>query len=357
MTLGGVLGRNTVFLFVLIGWGALCAEGEQPALDGVYTEIGTFIDRDGKEAAGIMCDYAVLELRGDRFNYWHFSDAVGRRAYPIKGAFARKENIIELKSGKLMSSEKRWVVKTIKGVEGIWPEEELKKWEEGDYPISVPILVKVAEGPVGRKGLRQDLFKFPTVTPLFDRESAKEYWVEQEAKHKGRFGDVPEPLKTLLRARTDRNDGDMLGYRNLVMDQQDELDPDLIKQLVREIGKGVSIVVGPMVLEDIYGPSHLLPDKPAFEENQKSKSQALRALVSSMGEAQNAHALEATLLTFLRTSEIQEMDHRCENGVRVKLSWKGNRKKVSSFEFGESVRDECQKWAEAQLSVIFEKDA
>ena len=345
-----------VVLFFLVG--IICAEAEEEKLqnlDGVYTESRAYLGEDGKETVFLPHDYAVLEFHGEQFHYWHFSDRIGSRAYPISGGFERKGALVELKSDQLLETEKRWLAMKVKGVEGIWPEHEWKAWNEGKYPTHVPILVKVAKGPMGKNGLNQDEFKYPSVTPLLNLAAAVQYWEEEQGKHEVRYNEVPEPLRTLLRARTDQEDGDMLGYRELILIQQKQPDALLVEQLVSEIRKGVSIVVGPMVLEDIYGLNILWPDKPAFEKKREDKLQALTTLVDAMSAAKDERALTAMLMVFVRTSGVEAMDLQCADGQRVKLSWKGNRKSYDTYRFDESVRKQCQEWAREQLAEMFEQ--
>jgi len=325
-------------------------------LDGVYTESRTFINEEGEEAIGIPYDYAVLELQGDRFFYWHFSDVISGQEYPITGTYSLEEGQLELMNDELNDGETHWVVTTIKGVSGIWSKQELKKWQEGAYPVSAPILVKVAKGPMGGEGLNQEAFEFPSVTPLIDKEVAKKYWAEQKTKHEARYNNVPDPLRSLLRAGTDQTDGNMIGYRDLVKRQQSNPDPLLINQLISEIGKEVSIVVGPMTLQDLYNVGPTFPTNPEFEKNQQTKRKALQILVDALSLAKNQKALEAALMVFLKASGVPSIDLTGDNGIRVKLSWDKNRKTISSFKFDESIRDQCQEWAQEQLSNKFDQE-
>ena len=338
-----------------LGLGALAgeAEGGESDWDGIYAESGTFINEQGEESHGVLADYAVLELQGDRFKYWHFSDAVGFRAYPIKGRFSRQGELMELESDELMPTERDWVATTVKGVEGIWPKKGLQEWREGKLPLSVPVLVKVAEGPTGKEGLDKAAFKFPSVTPLLNREAAKQFWTEQNRKYVERYKDVPEPLRTLMRERSCRDDGGMQGYRNAVLILQERMDPLLVKQLVAETGEGVSVVVGPMVLEDIYGPSHLLPDRPAFEKTLAHRRAALLALVDAMGEAKNRQALTATLLVFLRASGLESVELEIGQGSPLRLSWVAKRKTYVSYTFSDEVRARCCAWARSKVEEKF----
>ena len=331
------------------GW----AEEDLPQLDGVYTESRTFIDEEGEETTGIPYDYVVLELQGDRFLYWHFSDRIGIREYPITGTYSLKEGQLELMSDELNDGETYWVVTTIKGVSGIWPKKELKKWQEGAYPVMVPILVKVAQGPMGAEGLNQKNFLFPSITPLLDKEAARKYWAEQKAKHEARYNDVPDPLRNLLRTMTERTDGNMIGYRDLLERQQTNPDPLLVNQLISEIGKGVSIVVGPLTLQDLYALNPIIPANPNLEKNQQTKRKALQILVDALSFAENQEALEAALMVFLKASGVTSIDLTGDNGIRVKLSWNENRKTTRSFKFNESIRDQCQEWAQEQLNNKF----
>ena len=188
-------------LLVFVGVLPAMADDEVANLDGIYTESRTMIGEEGEEQIFFPYDHAVLELQGDRFKFWHFSDCIGFRKFPISGKFLLNGENLELESDKLEPSEKRYVVTTIKGVTGIWPEKELQNWKDGKSPIIVPILVRVADGPSGKE-LDQTAFKFPSVTPLFDKDAAEQYWTKDREKHDARYMDVPEPLRSLLREKS-----------------------------------------------------------------------------------------------------------------------------------------------------------
>ena len=344
--------RFLILIFCL-GFTSVVVADDLPNLDGIYTESNTHVNEQGREVTGFPCDYAVLELQGDRFKFWHFSDHLSSTKYPISGKFSRKGESIELESDALTLFPKRYVVTTIKGVSGIWPEEELQAWKDGKHPIMVPILLRVASGPTGDE-LDQKAFKFPSVTPLLDKAAAKRFWNEQQKKHIARFMDVPEPLRTLLREHSNQGDGDLVGYRNLVLEQQKKLDAKLIKQLLGETGKGVSIVVGPMVLQDLYG-CGLFSGEPAFTKNDTTKRAALQALVDAMFEAKNSHAMNAALLVFLRTSGLKQIKCTCTDGTLVMLRYEKGRTTTKSYDFNEVVLTDCQRWAAERLVELFDE--
>ena len=297
-------------------------------------------------------DQIVLELQGDHFKYWFFSDCIGPQKYPITGQYSRVGDLLTLESDDRGLFERRYVVTTIKGVPGIWPEKKLQQWKNGEHPYTVPILVRVADGPSGKE-LDQETFKFPSVTPLFNRKAAEEYWTQQKKKHDARYMDVPEPLRTMLREQTNQDDSTREGYQKLVLKQQSELDPKLIKQLLSEIGNGVSMVVGPMVLQDIFGQDSSYFDEPAFMKNDVSKRAALQTLVDAMPELKNEHALNAVLLVFLRSTGLKQIDLMCAGDQQVKMSWEEGRYTHKSYHFSEAVRSECQSWANESLDRLF----
>ena len=103
-------------LLVFLGTMSAIANDERASLDGIYTESRTMLDQEGLETTVLMGDYAVLELQGDRFKFWHFSDRMSSRKFPITGKFLLKGESLELESDKLDASEKRHVVTTINEV-------------------------------------------------------------------------------------------------------------------------------------------------------------------------------------------------------------------------------------------------
>ena len=340
-------------LFSCLGTLSAFAESKVDSLDGIYTQPRMFLNDQGLEVEGFQMDHIVLELQGDRFKFWHFSDRIGSQKYPITGKYSRDGELLELESDDLASFWRRYVATTIKGVTGIWPEKKLQAWRNGEHPYSVPILVRVADGPSGKK-LDQDSFKFPSVSPLLNKETARQFWTKEKKKHDARYMNVTDPLRTLLRERSSRDDDTREGYKELVLKQQQELDPKLIKQLLSEIGNGVSVVMGPKVLQDIFGQDSSYFDEPAFMKNDISKRAALQTLVDAMPEVKNERALNAALLVFLRSTGLKQIDLTCAGDERVKLSWGENgRRSIKSYHFSEAVRSECQSWANECLVRLF----
>ena len=344
------------FLALSLGITSPSVAEELPTLDGIYTESRTSIDQEGKKIQFLLHDYAILELQGEQFKYWHFSDRIGTRKFPITGKFTRNGENIQLQSDKLIANqyinEKDYVATTIKGVTGIWPTKDLQDWKNGKHPTSAPILVRVANALSGEK-LDQGDFKYPSVMPLINIEAAKKYWHEEQKKHDQRFQDLPDPLRTLLRKHSSRNDPNLHAYRALIREQHQQVDPELINQLMAQTGKGVSIVVGPMILKDIYGYSYFNSKKPAFTKTDATKNAALRTLVSAFSEAKTSHALNAALQIFIRSTGLNKIDLTCSNGVRVKLTWNEKQQSVKGYTFSETVCTECQAWATEQLNILY----
>jgi len=340
-----------VILALLIAMPAM-AVSDETNLDGVYTESTTMINEQGQQKQFFPYGHAVLELRGDQFKYWHFSDAASFTKFPISGKFTRDGERIELLSDKLAGFGNRYVATTIKGVFGIWPEKELADWKAGKYPTFVPILLRVADGPVGEK-LDESTFVFPTVTPLLDLVAAKRYWAAQQKKYEARYMDVPNPLRKLLRAQSRRGDGDMSGYKALIAEHQKQLTPELVEQFMTETGKGVSVVVGPMVLNDLYGWGSTITGEPAFAKTNATKKAALKALVDAMPKAIDSRGLNAALFVFLRTSGLQEIDIICSGGNQVMLRIDENGMTRKTYRFNETVANECSDWANERLVELF----
>ncbi|WP_404307921.1 hypothetical protein [Neorhodopirellula lusitana] len=351
-TLAWLRAPASVLLMTWLGIIPAIAENQPDSLNGIYAEPSTFLNDQGREVTGFQMDRAVLELQGDRFKYWHFSDCIGFQEYPISGTYSRDGDLLELHSDDLAQTERRYVATTINGVPGVWPEDELQAWRNGEHPYSVPIMVRVADGPSGKE-LDQTTFQFPSITPLLNKETAKQFWTRRTKKHEARYMDVPEPLRTLLREQSNRADDTREGYQKLVLNQHQELDPTLIKQLVSEIGSGVSVSVGPMVLQDLFGLDSAYFDVPEFTKSDSTKRVAIQRLVNAMSEAKNERTLTAVLLVFLRTTGLRQIDLTCATREHVKISWDAGRQTIESFDFSEAVRSDCQRWANEQLAERF----
>jgi len=95
----------------------------------------------------IILDHALLELHGNEFRYWHFSDVLGFSQYPISGTFTRDGEIIELVSDLLRTPQKRYVSTTIEGVTGTWAEKDLDDWRANKGTTAVPAPFKTVPAP------------------------------------------------------------------------------------------------------------------------------------------------------------------------------------------------------------------
>lgn len=111
--------HNFLIPIICLGVTSVVAADDTANLDGVYTQPRTIINDQGQEVRGFQYDYAVLELQGQRFNFWHFSDRISSTKYPISGKHSRNGESIELQSDALTSFPKRYVATTINGVSGI----------------------------------------------------------------------------------------------------------------------------------------------------------------------------------------------------------------------------------------------
>ena len=335
------------------------AETPEDVMDGVYTSSRTCMNEEGEEQAFFPYDWTILELHQGQFRYWFYSDCItpGKKN-PVTGTFAKQGDLVVLDHEEFPSGSKRYVAKTIKGVFGLWTEKGLKEWQTGVQVIWPAMLVRVADSPYA-KDIPDSIeswdppkdFTYPSIQSLFDAEAVNKYWAKEKEKHEARYNDIPEPLRTLLREKTRRDDGDLVHYKQAIERIQKNLDPILIKQLVKTMGRGQHQVTSPQVLKDIFLPSSLLPDQPAFQKDDQSRLQALTILVDSMQYARDQQALQPMLLVFLEASGVNTMKLEAGDGQTIKISKKDGTSSYNSFNFTPEIRSECQAWAQSQLAA------
>ncbi len=330
-------------------------------VNGVYTIFRTMIDENGKEVQTVPYSWPVLELNDGKFRYWHFSDSVSPDVkFPVQGDFSMEDGALVLEHEKLLPSN-RYVPATIKGISGLWTAKSLRVWKTEKQVVSHEILVRVANAPLNRDQLehlaKNDYstipkgFSFPSIKPLYDAESIKRFWAKEKQNYELRYSDLPEPLRTLLRKKTRKDDGSLVHYKKAIERLQKKMDRVLIEQLVGVMGKGRHQVMAPLVLNDIFVKSSLIPEQPIFTKSMKQRQRALTVLVDAIPLAKDGEALAEILLVFLEASGVHQMNIDAGD-TKIKLSRNGGAISVTSFEFGPEVLKECHRWANSQIKNL-----
>lgn len=322
-------------------------------VDGIYINSRTYIDRSGEERMVLPCGDTILELKGNRFRFWFSGDRINTMVYPVEGDFSTRNEVVILETDQL--HVRRYVFCTVKGVIGLWTEEGLRQWETREQTMTPAILVRVTDthlhgdvlGSIDLEKIRCELVH-PSIKPLYDLAAVKEFWKDEDLKYERRYDDLLEPLRTILRERSHRDDGDMVRYKQLIRRVQLEIDPILIEQIVKEMKSGPNMVVAPATLRDIYLPSPRLEDAPAFTNSRESHEKALQILVDAIPTADDSRSLTALMLVFVEASGGEKMGltvgdqtllfEASENGTRYK-----------TFAFRREIADACQDWADSRL--------
>ncbi len=324
-------------------------EGKGNQLEGIYTCPNTMINDRGEEQVVIYYSGEILELRGNQFRYWFYSDDQGEEKYPIAGAVERQGPLIILHHDKW---SKRYISATVDGVFGLWTEDGLATWRHGKKAMHPAILVRVGDGPVVGDAPHSEEFKYPSIKALFDPKDVGDYWAKEKQDYEDRYSDLHEPLKSFLREYSKRDDANLAGYQEAVRIFQKNPDPVLLRQMVEVMGNGPHPVVVPLALDDLFLSGPLVPGPPAFMATPETRMHALGLLVDAIPHAKDSGALTKIMLVFLEASGIHQMDLTLSDGQKLKFSRNGTGTSYNTFRYGSTAAAECQAWAMSKIKEL-----
>jgi hypothetical protein len=323
-----------------------------PLSEGVY--------QLGDEVFGFSGE--TLELRGGRFRYWFYTDVVTGRepTYPLSGSYSVWGDTLILHGPSI--DDNRRTIAILNGVNVLWRDDGLSLWKKEKRVQPYAVLV---QNPLPVQ--RDQPPRPPSLNLIYTREMR-----ELESKRfEGRFGDQQAEVRAMLRARTAQADPGLCAYKGEVLKARSKLDPRLVQQLVGLLGDNSGLGVdAQMILDDIYLPTHLMPDEPVFRKSKEDLHHTLDILIDSFSAAADRSALEKALLVYLRATQVLKMNLEIpEGGVRVNIEATGGSTaeggcRMGSESFGEvskHPRDDnwteklkiiipaCQQWAREQL--------
>jgi hypothetical protein len=320
-------------------------------IDGVYLLC--------EEVAGYSGE--TLELDNGNFRYWFYSDVGGpERTYPLIGTYVIKEDRLILQHPDIYSSER--TLASVNGHSVIWREEGLELWREQKRIHPYAVLIRVPGGRIDDPWANR-----PSVKLLYDREMIQ----REEDEYLTRYEDQADPIRSLLRARTARNDPELNAYRSEIKKARTNLNDRILRQLIARMGDEnmVESITAESILCDLYESSRLIPENPPFFASKKTFHESLNLLAEAMTEAKDRSALTHTMILFLRVSKIGTIDLPIpEAGIRIRIEARqdGGSSDGSSQIQGSEIRpkdyrwkDEigtinqaCQKWCLAAIGQI-----
>lgn len=284
-----------MFELLLIGVAAA-----QEVVDGVY-----MMPMEVSEFSG-----ETLELFHGRFRYWFNSDmgTDKKPLYPFAGTYDVHSNVIMLIHNEIYATNR--TIMTVQGQTVLWREDGLRLWQTERRIHPFAVLLRVSAPPLADKWPER-----PSLRLLYDQQMS-----DRDAKeYDERFNDQAEPVRTILRANTLRDDPEMTAYKQAVLAARQELPPKLIEQLVSLLGHNMRHAIeAKMILEEIYTKQGITGKAPSFLETPTTRRKTLENLINAMTKAKDESAIEDCLVLFLCAADIREIDLSVpEAGVRI----------------------------------------
>ena len=322
-----------VLLAVLAGCGENVAVPE-----GVYTMC--------REVAGFSGE--TIELKGGKFRYWFYSDAGGGPS-SRSGAYSISGNQVKFDDASLAKEPRTFAI--VNGVAVLWRDDGLKLWESEQriHPYAVLIRLEGTSAPPARGQL-----------PSIELLKTSEVKEREKTHHEERFNDLPQELRSLMRAKTDR--ANRQPYKEEMARARAKPDPKLVSQLVSAMGRDSRISVeAAMTLEAVYAETYGYQGQPGWTQEAGSRKKALDALIDGIAAAPDRNALEGAVMVFLQSSGAGALRLGIpETPLQVRLEYRKDGTKVYGSEgtpvddiewhkFMPKVIPACQNWMREQL--------
>lgn len=323
------------------------SEGEErPPVDVVKDVAGRIEGRYVTCRQVAVFSGTILELEGGRFRYWFYTDVrrIGEKKprYPLQGTYTVQADRLTLVHERDIQSE--WSFDVIRGVRVLWRDDGLSLWRREKRVHPYAVLIHTGDAPAKKE--RWQRTARPSVKVLYDEEMIQ----REKREYEGRYKDQPEPVRTLLRARSLRGDADMSTYTAEVRRARSLMNPELPKQLVSLMGfKSHYSIDANSILEDLYFQTWLIKDQPPFVNSKEDRLRALGMLVDALSLAKERSALEKALVVFLRASGVNRIKLDVPGaGVRVLISYgvygRGSCSYASGTLPGSGVRPKTSDW-------------
>ena len=231
-----------------------------------------------------------LRLDRGRYRYWIATDVVvrGGPKYPLEGRYSVAEDVVTLHHPEFGRMTRTFML--VNGRAVLWREDGFELWQAEHRVHPYGVLIRVP-------GDDPNAATPASVAVLQDAELR----ARLEREYQKRFQDLPEPLRTLLRANTDREDRDGAKRRAVVDAARQTLDPALFEQLLGRTGRPESRLSfdADMLLQELLAGPPWEPADP-FEGNDARRRLALERVIDALPHASTSLALEAGLRAVLR---------------------------------------------------------
>jgi hypothetical protein len=287
-----------VLLAVLAGCGGSVAPPE-----GVYTMC--------RDVAGFSGE--TIELKGGKFRYWFYSDVQtgAEPAYPLSGSYRISGNALTLDHHQIHDPVRTFAV--VNGIQVLWRKDGLEGWEKDQRIHPYAVLIRV-EGTSGDPS--------PDQRPALSTIKSANLQERDKKEYEERYKDQPPEVRPLLRARSQRPDPNLDGYKAELRKAQDFLSPSLIRQLVALIGwHSRELIPAKSILADLYGGGFLLKKDASFLNDPEKRRRALECLIEGIDAARDRYGVEEPLLVFLQATGTPGIKLTIpEAGVHIRLT-------------------------------------
>ena len=327
----------------------------QEAVDGVYMM--------PIEVSGFSGE--TLELSHGRFRYWFYSDVVtgNEPKYPLTGAYEVNSNSVFLLHSDIHATNR--TLMTIQGHTVLWREDGLELWRKARRIHPYSILIRVP-----RESVDDPWTTRPSIDSLYDQKMVE----RDNREYDERYSDQPEPLRSVLRAETERGDSDLKAFKSEIQKVRLNLNADILRQLISRMGyeNTVMAISAESILRHIYESDWLIPEAPPFAGSEEAFHKALGLLVNAMSAAKDESALTKVLILFLRVSKVGTIDLPVpEAGIRIRITADpgggytingddripGSNKYPKDYKWENeigTISQACQKWCRSQIENLKE---
>lgn len=248
-----------------------------------------------KEVA--MFSGETVELHDGRFRYWFYSDvATGENVeYPLSGAYEIRGDKIRLLHDGIYRNER--TLDVVQDQTVLWRDDGLRYWQSERRIHPFAVLVRTSTPP-----LEDPWRDRPSIKRLYDEQMV----AREKREYEERFADLPEPVRTLLRDHSTRDDPDLMAYCRAILAARQAPDPVLIQQLVGLLG-GPHKIEAAIILREIYWLGHIPDEDPAAMKTPAARRKAVEALIDAMDHARDPGIVDDCLILFLAAAQVPEI--------------------------------------------------
>ncbi len=254
-----------------------------------------------------------LRLGDGTFRYWFRSDAVveGGPTDPLEGRYSVAGDVVTLHHPEIHQGGRTFML--VNGVPVLWRQDGLRVWREHRriHPYGVMIRVE-GDDPMRARPRSVEVLEDDELRAALEKE------------YQERHNDAPEPIRTLLRARSERDDPNLDKLRAALDKARRDLDPRLFAELVYLLDQRESHfhVEGRMLLEGLIARPFWQETDP-FGGDDAWRQRALERLADAIAGARTPLGLESCVEAFLRAVGGGAAEIEIPGGrSKLHVSWK-----------------------------------